>query len=231
MKPIAMTAFLLFCPALVPAQQNPTYIYMYDASAAEATTSHYYDNIDGVTVSWVQSSADACGSTACTPSTYTWPDGSGVFGAWVASTVKGGANLSDAAAPCTVNINFKSVANNGKNTWAPQYIFTQSWANYAAQQNQWQPNHVYPLGSTMTCTTGNTGCPNTITRYYYYQVTAVAVSAATASGLCLSASAAPTAGWPAGTGGFVTDGNCTWTNETTLAGAPLQDVVLGSATL
>ena len=62
----------------------------------------------------------------------------------------------------------------------------------------------------------------------YYQVTAVAASAATASGLCLSASAAPTAGWPAGTGGIVTDGNCTWTNETTLAGAPLQDVVLGS---
>ncbi len=158
MKPIAMTALLLFCSALALAQQNHTTIYMYDANAIPGVS--YTSYIDGVTIPVLQSNADynctICGtsvSCACTSLTscaatptspYTWPDsGTPSFGAWTKSTVTCGSTLRGVASPCTVNLNFKSVTNGGPNSWAPQYIFTQTWANIAAQQNTWQPNHDY----------------------------------------------------------------------------------------
>jgi hypothetical protein len=65
MKPIAMTALLLFCSVVALAQQTHTYIYEYDANATPGST--YKAHIDGVTIPVVQSSVDCPAST--TPTT------------------------------------------------------------------------------------------------------------------------------------------------------------------
>jgi hypothetical protein len=193
---------------------------MYDGDLIPGVA--YNANIDGVTIPILQVNADNCSimgtSTSCAvpntpPNTYAWPDtGTPSFGTWTGTSC--GGTLRGSSTACTVNLNFKSVTNGGPNSWAPQYIFTQAWANYAAQQvpNRWQPSHTYPIGFTITCT-GATGCPGTI---YYYQMTS-----SPANGLCQSNSAAPT--WPA-PGLSASDGSCTWHNQGT--NAPLQNVAV-----
>ena len=222
MKPIATMALFLFCSAVALAQQNPTYIYMYDASAADASTSYYYDNIDGVTISIPQTSADLCNTGCAYPPTYNWPS---TYSTW--ATTSCGSALRGASSACTANIDFKSVSNRTSNSWTPSYVFSQTWANYAAQQpfNYWTANHVYPIGYTITC--GVLTAPCWTPTLHYFQAIQNPVGTP-AGGLCQSGNMMPT--WNLTAGKTLNDGSCTWqdvlVNGTNAA--PPQDVVVAS---
>jgi hypothetical protein len=217
MRESLATLFFVCCSIFAATQQNHTYIYMYDNAVAPSVA--YTSNIDGVTIPVLQTSVDytSCSGTCTLDFNSHWSTADAGFTNWTGQSC--GLSLRGVSTGCTVNLSIKSVANGTSNTWAPQYIFTQDWANYAAQNNVWAASTTYPIGFTITCT-GYPGCPAAT---HYYQM----VSTPT-NGLCQSASGAPPnpPGWPS-TGGTVVDGTCTWKDQQPV-NAPLQDVAVSS---
>ena len=85
MKPIATMALLLFCSTVAVAQQNPTYIYMYDANAIPGLS--YNTDIDGITLPILQYPTDLCPATCASAPTYSWPDtGTPSFATWTGAS-------------------------------------------------------------------------------------------------------------------------------------------------
>jgi hypothetical protein len=208
----AFVVFLVFFPSWALAQVQINAWGM-SPTPSNPFKTYVVQNIDGVTLQLVASTADTTGTcvTPCTPS-FDFTGFDGTLSVWAALTCA--ATLRGVATACNTNITVNHITNPGVNSDTPQYVFSQSWADTAcmAASNEWTANTTYAMGS---CVIPQTGF---VSDYYV-------MSGTPTNGTCNSGSTPP-ASWPTG-GGSVSDGGCLWLDNG--AHAPPLDVAVGAS--